>query len=134
MADDTGAVDCYRAAYFLAQRRPPLPDEMFLRALHEGSIDAFVGHFEGQLAALVLTSHHGSVTYDMATCRDVGSSRPFSHCLVHVAILQAMAKGRRMFHFGPLYEDGDDKMCRIAEFKRGFASSFGEYELMKLFR
>lgn len=103
-------------------------------ALARGRISGFVGLLQGEPVGLVLTSHHGKTTYDLATIRAPGVKHPVSHLLVHLAIEEAGRRGQERFHFGPLYEGGEfgAKFKSIAEFKTGFASRFEDGLLLRL--
>lgn len=127
--------DAYGEIHARLDRVPALTPDQLEEALARGDISAYVGFLHGELACMVLTSRHGSTTYDMSTMRvrEAGKA-PLSHILVHRAILDAKEKGQRRFHFGPLYDDGQlgAKMKSIAEFKSGFVGCTEPRILLKL--
>ena len=127
--------EAYREIHARIDRSPALSTDQLRGALARGDISAYVGFLQDELACMVLTSRHGSTTYDMSTMRvrEAGKA-PLSHILVHHAILDAKEKGQRRFHFGPLYGDGQlgAKMKGIAEFKIGFVGCTESRILLKL--
>ena len=126
--------EAYGEIHARLDRVPALTSEQLEEALARGDISAYVGFLQGELACMVLTSRHGSTTYDMSTMRVREAGKvPLSHILVHRAILDAKEKGQRRFHFGPLYDDGQlgAKMKSIAEFKSGFVGCTEPRMLLK---
>ena len=127
-------VAAYDEIHHRIGRSPALSPARLSAALADGAISAYGGFLDGGLVSLLLVSHHGRTTYDMATIRLRDSKSPLSHALVHRAVQDARDRGQQRFHFGPLYDGGQfgAKMKSIAEFKAGFAASFAPRRLLRL--
>ena len=137
LAQDTAGLDIpalYVEMHDRLGRARALAPDLLGQLLRQGDLRAFAGFHQGELAGLVLTSRHGSTTYDMATIRGIEGKLPLTHILIHRAIMEARAAGQRRFHFGPLYDSGQlgAKLQNIAKFKAGFATSFEPRLLLKL--
>lgn len=92
-------------------------------SLRQPGVAMVAAWLDEQLAAVVVTTDCGRVTYYCAGARRGGSSQPLTHVLIDSAIAEAKARGQARFSFGMLHVDAaaPAKLKGIAGFKRGFA-------------
>ncbi|CAA7623424.1 GNAT family N-acetyltransferase [Magnetospirillum sp. SS-4] len=105
-------------------RTPAVTAPTLEKYLLAGRMTLYIGYFEDRPVVALLSSRHGDTTYYWASAKLPVGNKPIGHVVLHQAIMDARAEGKRRFYFGLLDTHGNysEKTRSIALYKRGFAN------------
>jgi hypothetical protein len=114
----------YEYVHYAGRRIPAVTGEKLSLFLSMGRMTLYVGYFEDKPVVTLLSSRHGHTTYYWASAKLPVGNKPIGHVVLHQAIMDAKAEGKRLFYFGLLDTIGNygGKSKNIALYKSGFAT------------
>ncbi len=121
---DSRLIAEYEYVHHAGRRIPAVTGDRLSLFLSMGRMTLYVGYFEDRPVVTLLSSRHGHTTYYWASAKLPVGNKPIGHVVLHQAIMDAKAEGKRLFYFGLLDMVGNygGKSKNIALYKSGFAN------------